>query len=75
MAKVAFIGILLGAVAISAAVAYFGSLPSERDLRLIQERDIEAANSLRSFRAHERLQQVIPQYRPASKPAPGQRDA
>lgn len=75
MAKAAFIVILLGAFAISGAVAYFGSIPSDRDIRLIQERDIEAANSLRSFRAHERLQQVIPEYRPASKPSPGQRDA
>lgn len=75
MARAAFIGILLAAAAISGAIAYFGSLPSERDLRLIQERDDLAAESLRSFRAHEKLQQVIPEYRPASKPAPGQRDA
>lgn len=43
--------------------------------QLEAERDALAAESLRSFRAHEKLQQVIPAYRPASKPLPGQRDA
>lgn len=47
----------------------------ERTQRLIKERDELAAESLRSFRAHEKLQQIIPEYRPAQKPAPGQRDA
>lgn len=75
MAKAVFIGIVLGVFAISGAIAYFGAMPSERELRLIAERDIEAANSLRSFRAHERLRQVIPPYQPASKPKPGQMDA
>lgn len=46
-----------------------------REQRLIQERDDLAAESLRTFRAHEKLQQVIPADRPADKPAPGQRDA
>lgn len=67
--------ILFGTVLAALAYATSAMRESRRIERLTIERDIEAANSLRSFRAHERLQQVIPQYRPASKPAPGQRDA
>lgn len=46
-----------------------------REQRLIQERDALAAESLRSFRAHQQLQRVIPEFQPGSKPAAGQRDA
>lgn len=46
-----------------------------REQRLIQERDELAAESLRSFRAHQQIQRVIPEFQPGSKPALGQRDA
>lgn len=67
--------ILFGLVA--GAIAYaVREIREQRRLEpLIAERDALAAESLRSFRAHEKMQQVIPAYRPASKPAPGQRDA
>lgn len=71
----AILTVLFAIVVVSVGYATREAKVDERTRRLIRERDIEAANSLRSFRAHERLQQVIPEYRPASKPAPGQRDA
>lgn len=52
-----------------------GPADRAREQRLIQERDQLAAESLRSFRAHQQLQRVIPEFQPRSKPQAGQRDA
>ena len=74
--RVAVWVVIVGLGFLGAISAVTTSVRESRRLeQLTIERDIEAANSLRSFRAHEKLQQVIPPYQPAAKPLPGQRDA
>ncbi len=68
-------GLAIGALVGVATLVAQDAKERDRLKRLTIERDELAAESLRSFRAHEKLQQVIPEYRPASKPLPGQRDA